>query len=770
MTVLERLVQALRDAATFNSNDMVQPQVILWPDEEKLWVDSFQALREAIPTLWALGDYGPEQGIGPSIWLRYQLEKVGPSSKTVPVLYLPGVGRQAFRSAEQCPPIARHLFALQYRGQFWTQRNGKDWTPAAFLASDDGGLGLDVAADQDTRRAIQECLPKLLALDETGLKRGKLEASDFRAIVTTDPVHTLLRWMGNPAQERATLEKSGSDWSSFRAICRETYHVDPEKDGALAAAEKLASGKGAWHHVWNRYREAPRNYPGIRDLLAKLSPQPSVLLSAGDEPYPTTNAASEENLGQALKALANQAPKDAAKSILELAEAHAIRADWVWARLGESPLAEAILPLRQLAQLALSLPHLSTWPELANYYATTGWRADAAVIEALNHARQGAANKAAVSAIRAVYLDWLERLAKMAQSIARDYPNTGPQTCRTFAVESGTIYFFVDGLRMDVARQLETQLAADGYSITLGTDWAALPTVTATAKRAWQPLARHLGGPLRSEGFEPVELETGKTLTHQRFKQLLGVEHIAFVDADTTELGVDCAWTEFAGFDSHGHDSGAELALRVHDDLAKVTQRIRDLFDAGWSRVQVVTDHGWLLVPGSLPKSELPKHLTLSKWGRCATLEPGAQQKYQTTAWFWDSAEAVVMAPGITCFTANNAYAHGGLTVQEALIPSLSITPGGGAQKAIALKSLKWSGLRLRAELEGIAGCSVDLRRKAADAKSSLLAQPVPAKPGSPQVSLLVTAQDAEGDPALLVVLDATGEVVFKHPLTVGEN
>jgi len=31
---------------------------------------------------------------------------------------------------------------------------GKNWTPFAFFSSADGGLGLDVAGDQDTKKAI----------------------------------------------------------------------------------------------------------------------------------------------------------------------------------------------------------------------------------------------------------------------------------------------------------------------------------------------------------------------------------------------------------------------------------------------------------------------------------------------------------------------------------------------------------------------------------------------------------------------------------------
>jgi len=126
------------------------------------------------------------------------------------VLYLPGIGRAAFRSAEQCPNPARHLFALQFQGQ--------DWTPVAFLSSPVGGLGPDVAGDQETKRAIQESLAYLMQIELDALEAHKLEAGDFWTIVTRDPVRTLLRWIGDPVKTRTELERSGAEWSSFCAV------------------------------------------------------------------------------------------------------------------------------------------------------------------------------------------------------------------------------------------------------------------------------------------------------------------------------------------------------------------------------------------------------------------------------------------------------------------------------------------------------------------------------------------------------------------------
>ena len=51
--------------------------------------------------------------------------------------------------------------------------------------------------------------------------------------------------------------------------------------------------------------------------------------------------------------------------------------------------------------------------------------------------------------------------------------------------------------------------------------------------------------------------------------------------------------------------------------------------------MKVVTDHGWLLVPGGLPKADLPKYLTATRWGRCAVVKPSATVDYPSFPWFW---------------------------------------------------------------------------------------------------------------------------------------
>ena len=138
------------------------------------------------------------------------------------------------------------------------------------------------------------------------------------------------------------------------------------------------------------------------------------------------------------------------------------------------------------------------------------------------------------AAIRAVYLPWLEKFSILTQALAATYPVTGPQTCRTLPAEEGTVYLFADGLRMDLARGLEERLLASGLlvEIAFSFDWSAIPTVTATAKPAWMPLAGKLGGPLEGTGFQSKEQSNGKALVHARFKQLVAELGIAFLESN----------------------------------------------------------------------------------------------------------------------------------------------------------------------------------------------------------------------------------------------
>lgn len=768
MTVLEHIVSSLRSAAIYNKHDVAAPSVILWPDGQRQWESVAANIGESLGRFYTLNDEVTGTQAGPSTWIRYRLA-ADASQEGIPVIYLPGISRQAFRSPIEFPEAARHLYALQYLGAFWTQLNGKDWTPAAVLSSSDGGLGLDLAKDAATAQALATQLATVLDTPVEAFQGKRLESADFNSLSVSDPAGMMLRWLSDP--EKVKSEWSAERVSAFQDLCKQQFHFNLASEGRLAAAEKLVAGGGPWDPVWSRYEEAPKTYPGVRGALALV--KPNDLFGSASPRLPQKNQEAEDCLRKDLLALAGKPSPEVLGTLVKLAAEHRSRAASIWAQLGEASLAQAAAHLGRMAQAIQAGLAGTDWPSLAKAYLDSGWQVDAEARRSFAAVRLKTDMDAVTAALRAAYLPWLEQQAKRVAGWSASYPNASQGTARELNATPGTVYLFVDGLRTDVALELCELLENSGLKPSTTIAWSALPSVTATAKPAWQPLADLLCGASLSEKFEPQLAEDNKSLTTDGFRKR--ITELGFVWFSPSETGSPsgAGWTETADFDSTGHYEGAKLAWRIHEELLVVRQRVTELLQAGWKKVILVTDHGWLWLPGGLPKTELPTHLTASKWGRCAVPQPCAKHQLPAVPWFWANEHHVVLAPVVSAFWNGMEYAHGGLSLQETL--TLAITIGDGHKVVlthVAITSLRWLGLRLNVELQGaLSEFTVDIRTKAADASSSLLGASASTQKVRPdgKVSVLVENEDRAGIAATLVVLHA-GEVVAKQNLTVGEN
>src|SRR3990172_311127 len=157
LTVAQVLSGCLRQASAFTTGDQVSPCAILWTDPERLWEGVIEGLKTQLPELFVYGAYAHEERTGPAVYLRCIEARALPPALPegqLPVFYLPGVGKQQLRAVEDCPPELQPLVELQFRGTVWNHPNGKDWTPPAFLSSEHGGLGLEVARDAAAAEAL----------------------------------------------------------------------------------------------------------------------------------------------------------------------------------------------------------------------------------------------------------------------------------------------------------------------------------------------------------------------------------------------------------------------------------------------------------------------------------------------------------------------------------------------------------------------------------------------------------------------------------------
>ena len=199
---------------------------------------------------------------------------------------------------------------------------------------------------------------------------------------------------------------------------------------------------------------------------------------------------------------------------------------------------------------------------------------------------------------------------------------------------------FADGLRFDVSQRLASRMRAKGWTVVLLTRWAGLPTVTATAKPAASPVAQTIKGLALGEDFLPVTAEGEKPLTTDRFRKLLASAGYQYLGADETGDPAGRGWTENGALDKLGHSLQGKLAGRVDEQVELLLERIEILFEAGWREIRVVTDHGWLWLPGGLPKVDLPKYLTASRWARCAAIKGSSKVEVPTVRWHWNRTRA----------------------------------------------------------------------------------------------------------------------------------
>ncbi|MBL9158383.1 MAG: BREX-1 system phosphatase PglZ type B [Verrucomicrobiales bacterium] len=768
VTLCEAIEQSLHAAARYNRGAEEKPVAVLWTDADGQWLPVIAKLRGRLPQILTLGDYQPVERTGPAIWIKCVLARtidVGIPGETTPIVYLPNVSRQLLRAAADCPLLLQPMVELQYRGAVWTQRNGKDWTVEAFLMSDDA-LGLDVAKDDGTRRSIHAALPALAEASLAALRNKRLEAEDFDKLMVGDQPRDLLEWMNDP--EAVQKRWPEGKWHAFRSRCRKDYGFDPESEGALGAAERLGLRKEeGWQNLWNRFCEAPAIYKALPDLLTQAKPVGELVFDG--ETWPDENDRAEARLRASLLDLEGMEAGQARKRIAELDKEHGPRRSWVWNRLGRAPLAEALAALAQLAERTEKPLTGATAEELALRYEEGGYEADAALIRALSIPRTNPDKAAVQTAGRAVYLPWARAAAELLQQQVATTPLPGAGDRPGIDVRESECIVFADGLRFDLGQRLHGLCAERGLKVAGTRRWAALPTVTATAKPAVSPIADQVsGGITLPESFAP-NLK-GEEMTTARFRKAL--TESGYPCLSNTETGDPSgkAWTECGKIDTRGHEMQIGMVGQIAEELEQLTDRIVELLDAGWASVRVVTDHGWLLMPGGLPKTELPGFLVASRWSRCAAIKGDSKVSVPKVTWHWNRSAETAIAPHISAFVAGQDYAHGGVSLQECVIPELTISFVESKKAAVQIKQVEWQRLRCRITLDPpTEGVMVDIRTKANLPDSSVVAS-AKATDADGQVSLMVPDEDNAGMAATVVALDAGGHLISKQPTTIGES
>jgi len=789
-TVRAVVAESLRAAA--RSGETQEPPVaVLWADPERAWEPAIHSLQEAVPIL-VLGDWSgdSERAQGPALWLRAVL--AAPEAVTLPahlatrdadhpaanpwVLYLPGVHRHELTDMAQIPEHLKPLADIALRSAWWAPSSGQNpWTPHSFLGSKHGAH-LDLAGNTATRSALADVFPRLLDEDVDALRtQGRLDAARLHARVMPDGVRTLLSWIDDPTAARERL--TDAEWTAFAHTCRETYGFDPTKDTNLTAAALLGARHGEWDVVWQRFTDAPRRFPGIPAALDQARPQSTLLADDGPHPesWPSWNREQEDLLRTALSALADLPDEQAARGRLAtLVAEHAPRQDTIWAELGQAPLARAI---ELLGHVATTTAHDLTAADVtaaAAWYAEAAYAADRHALEARASVDGTPDRDAVLAALHAVYDPWVDRNAREFQ---RPVTAHGYEAATGLAVDPGTCVVYVDALRLDLAHRLAERLAP--RTVVVDHRLAAFPTVTPTG----QPAATPVSAGTRASWGAGSEFDAGdaqgRSLKGAVLRKALADDGVQFLDWDGDHDGdpLGIAWTQTNDIDSAGHaKKGARFETAVDGLLTTVAERIDGLLRSGWRKVVVVTDHGFLLPAAPARKVELPLAVTEgggARKPRVARLRDGAPATgFPTLPWTWDPMVSMVSAPGASAFEAGATYDHGGLSLQECVIPVITVTDAEGSelerQFTAQIGAVTWKGQRAVVDVDP-ADADVQAAIRVAPGDPDTTVGGPKRATGSGQARVLVDEEIAPaGTSAHVVLLAPSGDVVAQQETTVG--
>lgn len=766
---LTAIIEALKQATAHNKNDQVAPVAVLWTDKERQWEPLVGILRDRKVPVLTLGEFSPGNRTGPSYWLRCMLARTLIEDQlpldVIPIIYLPGVSRQEMRSVADLRAELKPLAELQYRGVLWTQKNGRDWTLAAFLESKDGGLGIKLGSDQATKESLKRALVRLTEEPIERLRSNEpLNAAYFNKLLVPDEVRQILLWLNEPGSYMSQLSKE--EKAAFCHLSEQGYGFHPVKDGPITAARLLAQCKAGWLPVWNHFGEAATSYPHIAELLRKARPT-QLSLEDDTSRWPQDNDLQEEAVRKQLVNLGVKSADEVRKGVLDLEKEHKGRRNWVWVKLGQSPMAMALRWLAELAEFSSKTLTGTTIAEITAAYSDWGWKVDDALLRAFSEVDQPQDLTAVRSVCLTLYRPWLEKATSDWQKASSANGFAELDGVRPLPLPTkGTCILFTDALRFDTGQRLAGEFAEKDYKCQVTTHLAAFPTITPTTKPAISPIANELTGQLASE-LSPLVKATHTQLTADVFRKTLLESGYQVLEEDNLGDPSGIAWTEIGAIDAYGHEYGWKLSHHIKDELRSVSKRVKSLLEHGWMMVVVVTDHGWLLLPGNLPKDELPEHLTAVRKGRCARLKDLAKTNKLTAPWSWDNGVRIATPAGICCFEAGKEYEHGGLSPQECIVPILTFSRPPSATSAVIEKAV-WKGLRCDVSVSGhSAETFVDIRIKPGDSATSI-ASGGKRPDVSGNASLLVENEDCEGQAAVVVVIDDKGQICCQWHTTVG--
>ena len=340
--------------------------------------------------------------------------------------------------------------------------------------------------------------------------------------------------------------------------------------------------------------------------------------------------------------------------------------------------------------------------ELTERYTDQWWEIDAAYRNYIQSSGSLVQTidglEAAKDVITGFYTRFLKRLNRELATGIQSYPRLGtPQTSfweHYIEPDRETVIIVCDALRYELARELVTNLEELDAELSLESLSAALPSITEVG------MATHLPGELGldiSDGElevtvadEPIDIKGDRVsvLESEGFEveNLTDISAASVNQLQSSDLPPRVIYSGFIDRLGENLDTDEQALAKTTDHIQDVERVVRKLKSAGYQRFVITSDHGFLYterLPDEL-KIRLSEDVEVLKRRFAATrgippedpslvtLEPDDLRELDIES----NGVSLLFPRSVACFTApggNMRYFHGGISMQELVVPCVTI-------------------------------------------------------------------------------------------------
>jgi PglZ domain len=725
------LARALAEdlSAALIHEDGAPRSVLLWLDPD----GQFTRLRDAVSgELRAMAtELLPLDHSGSQFEIKMRLLEIEGTGGTA-IVHLPGrSGVDLDGLADGRPPVLWAFVEYQYKGAIWGDLAGSReicsltldaWLIGKGVRFSGGGARAAVTADGPDSRLARFAAKNAFA----DLAQFPQPINLQTLNVVGDPRDLMIELLLDP---EGAPGRWGDETKDVRELVASTFGLVLVGDVQSAWAEQLAMHL-ALVEAWDALGRAA-DFPFATRLPSEDRMREATLTLVRNSILPRSDVAgrlrslvsrcSGELGGLIAWAVSRPGVPAAIPAIIdrrlaEILDAVAV-AEEVGAQAGLAVLAERLSPIaaatriddrfgvlggvaelgRLAAKHGATLDHAASAASMVDTYARVAWHVDDAYLRVVAACRDDATMAPArllAGRVYAGYLDGVnQRFSDLAET-AHSWPPQGVPYVRDIAADlwarpakakERRAVVIVDALRLDIAERTVERL---GQTSELHVVAATLPTTTPFGMTALLPTSGASIGvgassstvQLFTDDTDSLEEREGRK-THLRLLLESRGDSVAFVEVEDLLQGGAVPADRFIvaftyALDDRGHSKAntaslPEEALKLPARLALVVER---LHASGVAHVDLVTDHGFLwLNPDdvdALGTPTVPQVQVTKKAPRYAILTDGAAApELMHLPLPFDPSVQLGFPRGIRTLGKAAWYAHGGVSLQEAVIP-----------------------------------------------------------------------------------------------------